>query len=377
MVVLTIAISLLVATSFIGCSNSNSTTPGVSYLGTGGPGDVWNWTIDRTGGKFSATNITKNFTYSGTLSVLSTGYLQLTLGSTTDPNATVGQVLFGLELPNTAVLLQQFSNAPGCCSGTGMAAPIIVAAAQGSCPTSGATYNFVEMPSANWNSSSSASYGTATSSVSGGQFSFLVSSSTLGGSATASSASGFTCTNGKLTSGSSALTFGVAPSGDFIADFGNSVASAPGAAGAVAPSAPITVSSLTSADYLGFAFLSAYADAGHPTPVPMTISVGAGPTKFGATGNANLINAGQVAPTTGTPSGQIAMTIGTQISPGLFNIQFSQTCSNNALDTQPGVIAVNQVSGKFVIFGVGVPVCTSGVPTTSTTLGQNFMLIQQ
>jgi hypothetical protein len=134
---------------------------------------------------------------------------------------------------------------------------------------------------------------------------------------------------------------------------------------------------LTSADYLGFAFLSAYSDAGHPTPVPMTISVGAGPTKFGATGNANLINAGQVAPTNGTPSGQITMTIGTQISPGLFNIQFSQTCSNSVLDTQPGVITVNQVSGKFVIFGVGVPVCTSGVPTTSTTLGQNFMLIQQ
>jgi hypothetical protein len=109
----------------------------------------------------------------------------------------------------------------------------------------------------------------------------------------------------------------------------------------------------------------------------MTISVGAGHTKFGATGNANIINAGQVAPTTGTPSGQVAITIGTQISPGLFNFQFSQTCSNNAVDTEPGVIAVNQVNGKFVIFGVGVQVCTSGVPTTSTTLGQNFMLIQQ
>jgi hypothetical protein len=166
----------------------------------------------------------------------------------------------------------------------------------------------------------------------------------------------------------------MAPSGDFIADFGGSIASASGAAGAIAPSSPINVASLTSGDYLGFAFLSAYTDGNHPTPVPMTISVGAGPTKFGATGNPNLLNAGEVAPTTGTATGQLTTTIGTQISPGLFSIQFSKTCSNAATDNEPGVIAVNQIGGKFVIAGVGVPVCSgaNGGPTTSTNLGQTF-----
>ena len=52
-------------------------------MGTQGPGDVWDWSISN--GKFDATNETTGFTYSGTESMLPTGFMKLTVQATSDP----------------------------------------------------------------------------------------------------------------------------------------------------------------------------------------------------------------------------------------------------------------------------------------------------
>src|SRR5579862_1076431 len=92
-----------------GCGGSGvgggSASPSLrSYVGTQGPGDVWSWQL--TGTTFTATNQTQGFHYTGTEATLPTGFLKLTVGTTDDPNVTVGQSAYALELPGTALVMK-------------------------------------------------------------------------------------------------------------------------------------------------------------------------------------------------------------------------------------------------------------------------------
>jgi len=190
-----------------------------NYVGTQSPGDFWSWTIDSVAGTFSATNNTKSFNYSGTVSALAgnPGISKLSVTSTTETGLTPPQSAYMIEVVNTALLV---ANAPiyTTPSGTQQSIkPPIFATAQGSCPSTGVNVNWIAMPSANWCStagdpnplvnggagctSGDNAFGTAAISVSGSTYGMTVTSYRLDGTADPSGPfilSGCSCSNGLI-----------------------------------------------------------------------------------------------------------------------------------------------------------------------------------
>jgi hypothetical protein len=195
-------------------------------------------------GTFTATNATKNVNYSGSASALSgnsAGISKLSVTSTTDSHLTsLPQTAYGLEVPDTALLV---ATAPFYASGSGVLQsiqPPIFGTAQGSCPTSGANVNWIAMPPANWCSSSADNnpltncstegadnaYGTAAISVSGSTYAVSITSYELSGTKDSSSPvnlSGCTCSSGVIqctdpSHSTHPVSISFTPSGVFLVD---------------------------------------------------------------------------------------------------------------------------------------------------------------
>lgn len=121
------------------------------YLGTQSPGDVWGWSVTPT--TFSGTNEATGYTYSGTTETLSTGFLRLTISASTDPDVSVGDMAFGLELPGVGIIISPVDSTE----------PPIVCTTIGEAIADGAyDFNWIVIPRTGWNGASDEVYGTAT-----------------------------------------------------------------------------------------------------------------------------------------------------------------------------------------------------------------------
>ncbi len=251
--VLSLFLVALTVSTMSGCGGSNNSTPaagppatggGTNFSGTQAPGDFWTWTLDSGAATFSATNVTQSLTYSGTVSALSglsTGISKLTVTASTDANvAPLPQTAYAIGVPDTALIV---AHAPFYQSGSGVQQsiePPIFAVAQGSCPSTGVTVNWITMPPHDWcystsdpnptgnngngcQSGAGNAYGTATISVSDGAYGITVNSYELDGTpdpTNPTTLSGCTCSSGLIqcTQGSNTIRISFTPSGVFFVD---------------------------------------------------------------------------------------------------------------------------------------------------------------
>jgi len=385
-----IAIFSLLAT--VGCSggtssnsSSSSSTTTVGFVGTQTPGDYWSWTktTDNSGSiSFTATNNTRSLNYSGTESQLtgnSAGLSKLNITSSNDTNITTPASAYKLEVPNTMVMaavapfytfnhngeVQLSVHAP------------VVAAAQGSCPSSGATnVNWIIMPGDTWCptassviatgtcSSASNAYGTAQITVSGGTYTINVTPYHLDGSAGSPvSLSSCTCSEGVIQctdSGNNPVRIAFTPSGIFIMDTASY-----GVAGVVQPTSDINIGDFLangkSFKGMNFTPWDDYYDgctsntdcnvygisggtclSGHcGVPETSPVSITADGINLNAFQYTNIDNG-----LLSTAGGSVNFAGALQPSPGLITATLTAPCAS----TFPIVMAVNQINGKYVAF---------------------------
>ena len=391
-------VSLLMIAGCSGSSSGNSSTSSSSspttanYVGTQTPGDYWSWskTTDSSGSvSFTATNNTRNLTYSGTESQLtgsSSGLSKLSITSSNDTSVTTPTSAYKLEIPDTMVMaavapfytfnhngqVQLSVHGP------------VVAAAQGSCPTTGTTnVAWVMMPSDTWCptassaiatgtcTSASNAYGTAQITVSGGTYAINVTPYHLDGSAGSPvPLSSCTCSNGVIQCtdpGNNPVRIAFTPSGIFIMDTPGY-----GVAGFVQPISNINISDFLANgrsfkgmnftpwdDYYdgcsinndcnvygisGGTCLSGHCGVAQTSPVSIT----ADGTKLNAFQYIN-IDSGSLS----TSGGSISFAGATQPSPGLITGTVTAACGS----TFPIVMAVSQINGKYVAFVLSHSTC--------------------
>lgn len=321
------------------CGGSHSTTSsGATYFGTQSPGDAWSWTItrDSTGsGTFSGVNNTSGNTYSGSVLTLSNNFLQLTITTTTDSNVTPGSIAYAIEFPNTALMVKP----------AGVKDALIVAAAQGSCP-SPASYNWIKVANQNWNVATDPAFGTAISTGAASNPVFSIAPYLLGDTALSTVTYSGSCSNGVITSNAS-TTFGVTPSGVFIGDQGTNG----GIIGMLEPSTKIGSAAVLQQGrkFRGFVFMT------HPpfesdgvTFQDKTQAI------WSTTKGDNLITAGEYTDFAGgvedtCPGGSSCATLSldNEVAPG----EFSGTMIDSHAGSHPFTLMVNQINGKYMIFG--------------------------
>ena len=135
--------------------------PSNSYLGTEGPGNNWQASIDHTSNSFSAADLTNSSagTVLGPI-VDQIGFLGLAQTNLSPPFQPYG---FALEIPGRALLLRPGINT----------APL-AALVPGSCLNihGSVTFQFVTLPDQNWEVGADAAYGSVQASASGNTWNF-------------------------------------------------------------------------------------------------------------------------------------------------------------------------------------------------------------
>ncbi|MBS1718745.1 MAG: hypothetical protein JSS72_13535 [Armatimonadetes bacterium] len=320
----------------IGCGGAGASGAAATatYLGTQRPGDVWSWTLNAD--TFTATNSTLGYTYSGTKSTLSTGFLKLTITSTNDPGVTVGQSAYALEYPNTALIIKPMG---------ADTRPPIFAGSLGSNPAGPTvTFNYVKVPKNGWLSTDEA-YGYVTFNVSGNNYDGTTNTYDINGNFLGNNPSQFVGNNGEMTDlnpqGGIQTTGAMTPSGVCVLDYG------PGNGGAIGvkqPAAPVDLTSLGTKSFRGY-----LVNQGKTQCVTVTPN-----------GDGTLHGAGYQNPTgveTGTldGGGGVTVTFTGQPAPGLVSIDIATSGGAEHI-----VAAISSVGGKFMIFGVGIDSGGSG-----------------
>ena len=317
-----------------GGSHSSSTGSGGetsnsrSYQGTQSPGDPWHWTITTAGSTWTASNSTTGYTYSGTWSLLSSGFEELTVTQTTDPNVTVPTPLYGLEVPNTMFIAKP----------VGANTNPIIAASLGASPTAAASldFNYVHIPEQGYVPDTGDAYGTVNFGVANNVWTGTVTQFNIHGTAiTPDLDLTLTDSNGLLTGGSSVtdttVKGGITSSGVAILDLG------PGKGGAVGvqqATSPVDINAVAAGNYLGV----------HVNPTDGAFLVyGTGGTGGQiAIGRYSNVKTGAQLPNYGT------ITFTAQPSPGQLTATVNYTSGGSA----PAVFVVNQVNGKYILFGI-------------------------
>lgn len=339
--------ALAAAAAFVaaGCGGGSVTTTVQnltrSYEGTQAPGDVWTWTLSN--GTFTASDVTKNYTYSGTESLLPDGFLELTMQATTDPNVTVGEIAYAIELPNTALILQM--------AGSNTQPPIAAGALGSNPPGPTITYNYVKVPAPNWTNAQPAA-GYVTFAVTGNSYSGMTNPYSITGSSLAGQTLTLTCTGGQLSgSGSSGQVYNgaVAPSGVLALDAGPNKG---GLIGVQQPATAVSTSALGSMTFHGFLVEAGKTEAVQATP----------------NGDGTLTGQGYSNVQTGTFEGGesgVTASFGSQLVPGL--VQMNIQTSGGA---ETILCCVNVVGGKTMILGFGAGSGSGNPP-------YNVMMIQE
>lgn len=316
-----------------GSSSSGGTT---TYLGTQSPGDVWTWTLDSSNNSFSATNTTLSNTYSGTYTTLSSGFLKLSVTASSDPGViatpAVPVIAYAFEVPGTALIVKP----------AGTDSDVIVATAQGACPTADASYNWTVMPSATWDSTSEVAYGVTSSTVTGTNFDFAHNLFLLDGTLmAATSDAGFTCVDGMMTLTGDPLIIGLTPSGFLIGDNGPN---AGGFMGMTAPAANVDISTtaLAGKDFRGVLFKNG--------------STGNDTTLIWARPNSTMgdqLDGGSYVSDdveAGVENKEVTVTFGAQANPGVVNAVL--TPDDLTTPAENFTVVINEINGKYFIFGI-------------------------
>jgi hypothetical protein len=389
-----------------GCGSSSTPSSGASsaastsFAGTQSPGDFWSWTINNSGsGTFTAVNNTKNLNYSGSVSGLagnSAGISKLSVTSTTDPGLTPPASAYVVEVPDTALLVATAPFFTDVSGNQDSISPPVFAVAQGSCPSTGVTLNWITMPPASWCPTAGANsplgngcptaddaYGTAVISVSGGTYGISVTPYRLDGTpgSGAFNLSGCTCTNGLIQctdSGNNPVRIAFTPSGVFFVDTPSNAF-----AGIVQPDSNIDLADFlnartfkgmwyTSLDSGGI-FNSQSDCTSHGGTWISGTGCGTHSTQpiFATTDGTQLtghpysdIDNG----TASTQGGSINFANASQPVPGLIRATFTSACGGPTSDI---VVAVRQVNNKYV----GLIITHS--PCTTFDVGFNVLAIEQ
>jgi hypothetical protein len=321
-------ILLVLGMGFTACNNDETESSTREYTGTQSPGDVWEWTITTSGGAgtFTATNRTLGYDYSGDVETLSNKFIKLTVTASTEPGFTSPAEAYALEIPGTVLFIKPAGSPE-----------VIVGAARGECPTTDTTYNWVELLEYPYDSTADTVYGTADSTVTGTNFDFSITKYLISGTLDGSdSSTGFTCTDGEMTHGSSSSVISITPSGVVIIDNG------PGAGGVVgieAPSSSVDMSLVTGAgrEYRGLLFKDEA--TGGETETIWTRPDGSG----GLTGGGyDDFEAG-----TETTDNAV-ITFGAQSTPGIINGTLTDSSGDNDI-----LFIINLIDGRYFIYGAG------------------------
>jgi hypothetical protein len=382
------------------------------YVGTQSPGDYWSWTETTNNGSvtFTAVNNTKGFNYSGSLTSLtgnSSGFSELNITSSTDPNITTPTSAYELEIPSTMVMTAVAPFYTFNHSGEvqlSIHGPVI-GAAQGSCPSTGTTtVNWIIMPNDNWCPAVGANiatgtcttadnaYGTAVITVSStGTYTISVTPYHLDGtSGEAVSLSSCTCSSGVIqcTDGTNPVHIAFTPSGVFIEDTANY-----GIVGVVQPASNIDITStglLASGNsFRGMVFDSwdDYYDgctidsdcniygisggtclSGHcGVPETQPISVTADGTNLNAVTYTNIATG-----SLNTVASAVNLSTASQPSPGLITTTITSPSTGcNIPGSFPFVMVATQINSKYVGFAISHSTCpTFDMPFNVFTIEQ-------
>lgn len=382
------------------CGGGSSSTTTHAYVGTQTAGDFWTWSSTTNGstGTFTSTDSTTGYTYSGTSAALSgnsTGFTKLTLTSSNDTSATVGSKSYQVEIPGTALIsmpgpFQELPNGDGILY-YGSNSPPVIAVAQGSCPTSGGTFNWIMVPPQTWCSgadtrsgascpsgtSTGPAYGTATITVSGSSYGMTVQPYLLDGTTKSSfTMSGATCSNGVISgtdSKSRSLNISFTPSGLFFIDLPSGDGSIVGAdASTNVPWSDLLTSGTR---FIGTAFMSIKhftADGTYVTSDYDAPDTRAGYlTADGSTLNGKFfldLDSGTLQTDTEM---QGTFTFVSEDSPGM--IKYSLLDSKG---TQTGVFVVKKISGKYYLLGLTDHWTASAGSNTGEMTGRNLFMVQ-
>lgn len=335
----------VVAGAMSGCGGSSvaSVVPATrAYLGTQAPGDVWDWTISS--GTFMATNETTGFTYTGTEAPLPTGFMKLAITATTDPGVTVGQAAYAVEIPGTALVIKPAGDD---------ANPPIVACSLGKNPAGPVCkFNWINIPKRGWAATDDA-YGTAIFNVTGNSYDGTSNRFAIDGTALGPNPVVMTGDNGRMTMpngpGGATVTAAMTPAGVAVFDFGSGQG---GVIGVKQAAANVDLADLASHTYKGLLI-----NQGKTQCVSAT-SNGDGTMH----GQGYALGGGVETGTSDNGSG-VTITFTGQPAPG--EVRISLTTSGG---TETLVACINQVGGKYILFGFG---------EGSDTLPYNFLLVQQ
>ncbi len=323
-----LGLGVLICVSGCGGAAGASVPSTRAYMGTQAPGDVWDWNISN--GTFTATNETKGYTYAGTESVLTTGFMKLELTSTTDPGASAGQSAYALEFPGTALLIKP--------AGDDANPPIMAGALGSNPPGPTVNFNFVSVPKLGWDAVTEPAYGTASFSVSGNDYTGTISKYLINDTLQSTGPGSFTMVGGRMTVGEPAgVTAAMTPTGVFVLDFG------PGAGGVIGVKQP--ASNIDLADVASKGFKGFLVNQGK-TQCVTVISNGDG-TLHG-TGYAL---GGGVETGESDAGGGVTITFNSQPAPGLAKISLVTSGGPENL-----VVSIAQVNGKYMLFAFGSPV---------------------
>ena len=349
-----------------GSATQESTTR--AYVGTQTAGDFWTWsmTTSSTGnGTFTATNLFTGYTYGGTATPLSgnaTGFTKLTYTTSTDPDVTPGASAYMIEIPDTVVMavpgpFTQLNNGDGILY-AGSNNPPVMAVAQGECPTSSGSFNWVMVPPSGWcsgddsqgtcangPSSIGPAYGTAEITVLGGLYGMTVQPYLLSGtSQPAFTMVGASCSGGVISGTDSlgrALRVAFTPSGLFFIDLPRGQGSMVGADASV--TVDFSEFLQNGRTFIGWNFMSIrdFQNPSYTAPDTAAVLGIANGTTINGSSFLDL-DSGTLQPYSGATLNFVS-----QPSPGLV------TYTNQESDgTHDGVFVIKQVAGKYYYFGI-------------------------
>ena len=339
-----------------------------AYVGTQTAGDFWTWSMTTNSagaGTFTATNEFTGYTYNGTATALTgnaRGFTKLTYTASTDPAVAAGATAYEIEIPGTMVMavpgpFTQLNNGDGILY-TGSNQPPVMAIAQGACPTSSGSFNWVMVPPMGWCSGGDAqgacpdgpgsvgpAYGTAQITVVGGSYGMTVQPYLLQGTSQASfTMVGATCSDGVISGTDSlgrSLNVAFTPSGLFFIDLPRGQGSMVGAEA----STTVNFSDFlqNGRTFIAWNFMS-IRDFNNPSYTAPDTSAGQ------ATANGTAINGSSFldldSGTLQTGSGATINFV-SQPSPGLITYTLAESDG-----THNGAFVVKQISGKYYFFGI-------------------------
>jgi uncharacterized protein YjdB len=334
-----------------------------SYVGTQSPGDLWLLSLDDSAKTFSATNQSASLTYSGTFTVLPSGFYKTSITTSNDSNLPAGTNGYAMEVPGVALVI----------SLGGSTDKPIAAIVPGPCPTissTGLNADLINLGHSSYDSTTSESYAAVSATQSGANYNFTVDSYLLDGTLRTTSSGPLpnpgTCTNGVITvprvpdasGGTSNVTAIAAPNGLYVLDLGRNSITNNGKGGAVGTTTivdPTQLSTAMGANYLGFLFKR--------NSTPITTFVGFGP------GSGTAITGGTYVNQDSDPFDAHGTTITINL-PSVNGEGFLQGTVTDPNGTHnPFVAVITNSGGQYFLFGI--------TTDTSSTTPYAIVLAQQ